>query len=57
MLLDVLEINSFANSWLLVDFTGVGMQLQIVTYPPQVGLEVCIVDQVEANEGGGCWSA
>ena len=51
MFLYVLEIYSFAYSLLLVDFTGVGMQLRIVTYPPQVGLEVGIVDRVEADEG------
>ena len=48
----MLEIDSFAYSRLLVNFTGVGMQLRIVTYPPQVGLEVGIVDHVEADEGG-----
>ena len=52
MLLDMLEIYSFAYSWLQVDFTGEGMELQIVTYPPQVGLEVGIVDRIEADEGG-----
>ena len=52
MLLDVLEFYSFAYSRLQVNFTGVGIHLRMVTYPPQVGLEVGIVDHIEADKGG-----
>ena len=52
MLIDVLEIYGFAYSRLMVNFTRLGMQLQIIIYPPQVGLEVVIVYHVDAVEGG-----
>ena len=52
MLFDVLKIDRFTYSRLQVDSLVLGLQLRIVTYPPQVGLEVGIVVRIEVDEGG-----
>ena len=50
MALDMIEIDRLGNSVLVIEITQIAVQIRIVRNPPNVALEMAVIDSIKSNQ-------